>query len=238
MKTNLEPRGGTWWLVGAMSLLMAAACSKAATTGSASSPTGAPSATTSVTPIEATFEGAGTYPTVSVTASSPPWSLFKGFAVTNDAGGGMGISFWDVGDVPRNPCHPIGHESDPGPTVDDLVAALEAQSMRHATAPTDVTLAGYSGKYLEWSVPADMKMTGDSNFRGCDVQSDGFRNFVSWEGAGGVGQRWQQMPGQVDRLWILDVNGQRLVVDASYSPDTTQAQLDEEDRIVQSLRFS
>ena len=225
------------WALISLALLVSAACSKTSTTGSASSPADATSPTTGVTPIEATFEGAGTYPTVSVAASSPPWSLFKGFAVTNDAGG-MGISFWDVGDVPRNPCHPIGHESDPGPTVDDLVGALEAQSMRHATAPTDVTLDGYSGKYLVWSVPADLKMTGDSNFVGCDVQSDGFRNFVSWEGAGGVGQRWQQMPGQVDRLWILDVNGQRLVVDASYSPDTTQAQLDEEDRIVQSLRFS
>ena len=43
------------------------------------------------------------------------------------------------------------------------------------------------------------------------------------------------MAGQVDRLWILDVNGQRLVVDASYSPDTTQAQRDEQERIVQSM---
>ncbi len=45
------------------------------------------------------------------------------------------------------------------------------------------------------------------------------------------------MAGQVDRLWVLDVNGQRLVVDASYSPNTTQAQRDEQDQIVQSLRF-
>jgi len=110
--------------------------------------------------------------------------------------------------------------------------------MRHATTPADVTLAGYHGKYLEWSVPADMKVTGDSDFSGCDIQTDGHRNFVSWEGAGGVGQRWQQMAGQVDRLWILDVDGQRLVVDASYSPDSTQAQRDEEDRVVRSIRFS
>jgi hypothetical protein len=45
------------------------------------------------------------------------------------------------------------------------------------------------------------------------------------------------MAGQVDRLWILNVNGQRLVVDANYSPGATQAQRDEEDQIVHSLRF-
>jgi hypothetical protein len=149
----------------------------------------------------------------------------------------MGVSFWDVGKVARDPCHSIGDLYDPGPTVDDLVAALEAQQMRHATTPTDVTLAGYTGKYLEWSVPMGMKVTGDSNFVGCDVQPWGNRDFVSWLGAGGVGERWQQMPGQIDQLWILDVNGQRLVVDASHSPDATRAQLAEEDRIVHSIEF-
>jgi hypothetical protein len=196
-----------------------------------------------VAPIEATFNGAGTHPTVTVDAPSPPWTLYtddtgRGFAVTDVSGGAFrSISFWDVGKVPRNPCHAIGHLYDPGPSVDDLVAALEAQRMRHATAPTDVTLAGYAGRYLEWSVPTDLVVTGDSDFAGCDVQSDGHRNFVSWVGAGGVGERWQQMAGQVDRLWILDVDGQRLVVDASYSPDATPDQRAEEDRLVRSIRF-
>jgi hypothetical protein len=177
--------------------------------------------------------GAGTHPTVTVVAPSG-WTLFKNFGVTNDC---CGVGFWDVGKVARDPCHSTGHLYDPGPTVDDLVAALEAQATRHATPATDVTLAGYSGKYLEWSVPKDMVVTGDGDFAGCDVQSDGHRNFVSWEGAGGIGQRWQQMAGQVDRLWVLDVNGQRLVVDANYTPGTKQAQRDEEDQIVQSLQF-
>jgi hypothetical protein len=227
------------WVVLALVLLLSAACSGAATPESASSPTSASSSATGVTPIQATFNGAGTHPTVTVEAQSPPWTLFKGYALTRDTEGGgfLGVSFWDVGEVARDPCHSLGHLYDPGPTVDDLVAALEAQSMRHATAPTDVTLAGYQGKYLEWSVPADSVVTGDGDFAGCDVQSDGHRNFVSWIGAGGVGERWQQIAGQVDRLWVLDVDGQRLVVDATYSPDTTQAQRDEEDRVVQSVQF-
>ncbi len=109
--------------------------------------------------------------------------------------------------------------------------------MRKAPKPTEVTLGGYSGKYLEWSVPQHWVVTGDGDFKGCDVQDDSHRDFVSWHGHGGDGQRWQQMAGQVDRLWVLDVNGQRLVVDANYTPGTTQAQRDEEDRVVQSIQF-
>ena len=234
MKTNSDRREGTWWLGAAVALLVAAACSGATTTGSASSPSVAPSSTPGITSIQRTFIGVGEHPTVTVEAPSPPWHPFKGFGVLSDC---CGIAFWDVGEVARNPCHSIGNLVDPGPTVDDLVGALEAQSMRHATKPTDVTLGGYPGKYLEWSVPKHWVVTGDGDFKGCDLQDDGHRDFVSWLGNGGDGQRWQQMAGQVDRLWVLDVNGQRLVVDANYAPGTTQAQRDEEDRIVQSIQF-
>ncbi len=118
----------------------------------------------------------------------------------------LGLSVWDVGRVPRNPCHSIGHLYDPGATVEDLAAALAAQPMRHATMPTDVVLGGYHGRYLQWSVPAHMVVTGDSDFAGCDVRSGGHRDFVSWFG-NRMGERWQQEAGQVDRLWILNVTG-------------------------------
>lgn len=49
--------------------------------------------------------------------------------------------------------------------------------------------------------------------------------------------RYEQVPGQVDRLWVLDVHGQRLVVDTTYSPDTTHADRDELGHVVESLRF-
>jgi len=35
----------------------------------------------------------------------------------------------------------------------------------------------------------------------------------SWTANGWSGDRYQQRPGQVDRIWILDVDGERLVVD-------------------------
>jgi len=231
MSSHMAQRTGVLRSGLLLTLVLAAACS-GASAGSVSGSTGGPSPTEAL--IHRAFLGAGTHPTVTVEAPSSAWTPFKQFGVTSDC---CGVSFWDVGQVARNPCHSIGHLVDPGPTVDDLVAALEAQAMRHATAPTDVTVAGFPGKYLEWSVPSDWVVTGDGDFAGCDVQPNGHRDFVSWLGAGGVGERWQQMAGQVDRLWILDVDGQRLVVDASHSPEATQAQLDEQNQIVQSISF-
>jgi hypothetical protein len=56
-------------------------------------------------------------------------------------------------------------------------------------------------------------------------------------GRGWAADRWQQGPSQVDRLWILDLHGKRLVVDANYMPSATRKQRTELDRIVHSIQF-
>jgi hypothetical protein len=235
------------WLVMFAPLLLAAACSGVATDSSSTStgassptqeatPTQASSTDPGVTSIDASVIGGGTYPSYTVKAP-PPWSTPDGHFVMDHTGGVvLGLSVWDVGLVAGNPCHSVGHLYDPGPTVTDLVAALAAQPMRHASTPTDVTLGGYRARYLEWSVPAHMAVNGDSDFAGCDVQGNGHRDFVSWDG-NGLGERYEQVAGQVDRLWILNVHGQRLLVDSTYSPDATQAQRHELGQIAKSLRF-
>ena len=82
-----------------------------------------------------------------------------------------------------------------------------------------------------------MIVTGDADFEGCDVEpSNGHRDFVSWLGDG-YGERYQQFAGQIDRLWVLDVEGQRLVVDATFAPGTPEADRDELAQIVKSLRL-
>lgn len=149
----------------------------------------------------------------------------------------IGLSVWDVVQVPSDPCHWQGSMTNPGPTVEDLVQALVAQRTRNATKPAKVTLGGYSGVYLEWSVPHDMVVTGDADFAGCDAWPDnGHLDFVSWLSTG-EGERYQQVAGQVDRLWVLDVEGQRLVVDATYSPDATEVDRAELEQVAESLQF-
>ena len=112
----------------------------------------------------------------------------------------------------------------PGPTVDGLASALAAVPLRNATTPVDVTVDGYTGKYLEWSVPDAI------DFATCDKE-DGEARFQSWTG------RWQQGPGQVDRLWILDIDGARLVMDAWYAKETTAVDRAELTQIMDSIRF-
>ena len=77
-----------------------------------------------------------------------------------------------------------------------------------------------------------------SGSAGCEFQAVGCNdpNYLSWNGRAG-GTRYQQVPGQVDRLWILDVDGQAVVIDASYGPDAPAAVQEELAAIVDTLRF-
>jgi hypothetical protein len=137
------------------------------------------------------------------------------------------VFFWDVDQVYPTPCKWKGKPMvDPGPDVDRLVAALSDQPLRNATAPTDIELGGFHGKYLELSVPTDI------DFDDCD---EGY--FESWTANGWASDRYQQKPGQVDRIWVLDVNGERLVVDASYLPEATPQDRAELESVVDSIRF-
>jgi hypothetical protein len=229
--------------------LLASACATTATTPRPSPATTAmPTAAPNLVPGETAQQagthlmrviGRGSYPTYTVVL--PPGWFDNNFRFVDkypDTGVPvpvLALSVWDVAEVVRDPCHWHGQSFDPGPGVANLVAALVAQKLRNATTPTEVTLAGYAGKYLEWSVPADMKSSAWSEFDACDVVS-GDHNFNSWL-ANGVGYRYEQVPGQVDQLWVLDVNGQRLVVDAAYSPGTSQADRAELEAVVDSLRF-
>jgi hypothetical protein len=185
-------------------------------------------------------EGAASYP-YSVVLPAGWYDLGGQFIDKHDETGAprpvLGLSVWDVGQVFRDPCRWKGQGFDPGPTVANLVVALVAQKMRNASTPIDVTLAGYTGKYLEWSVPADLKSSSWTSFDACDLDSDGFdHDFLSWLGESG-GDRYEQVPGQVDRLWVLSVNGKRLVVDATYSPGTSSGDQTELEQVVDSLRF-
>jgi len=148
----------------------------------------------------------------------------------------IAVSFWNVVDVYANGCHWLGPMIHPGPTVDGLAAVLAARPLRNATAPVAVSLGGYKGKFLQWSVPAGISISG------CDQgPGDTFGWFESWTGASltstGTTDRYQQEPGQVDRLWIIDVEGRRLVIDAAYWPGATDQDRANLQRVVDSIAF-
>jgi hypothetical protein len=106
-----------------------------------------------------------------------------------------------------------------GPTVEDFANAIAAHPFLDATDPVDVTLAGYSGKYIDLQLPADVS--------GCTG-----RTFRPWEPgiyAQGNNHRWH--------LWILDVRGVRVVVHSMDWPSTSPQRMAEIRSIVDSIQI-
>lgn len=105
-----------------------------------------------------------------------------------------------------HPCQWQGALPDlhPGYEVEDLADALANQALRGDAVPTDVTVDGFAGKLIELTVPLDI------DFADCDQAE-----FRSWE------DRYHQGPGQHDSVYIIDVEGVRLVLDAAYLPGSS-----------------
>jgi hypothetical protein len=137
------------------------------------------------------------------------------------------VTFWDVAGVYPTPCKWKGKPLvDPGTSLAGLAAALAKQPSRRATPPVATALGGHRGRYLDFSVPAGVR------FDQCDEGA-----FESWTANGWSSDRYEQEPGQVDRVWILAVDGQRLVVDASYLPRASARDRAELEHVVNSVRF-
>ena len=174
---------------------------------------------------------------VEVTLSLPPGWDGDNFHVSTemDTTNNAFISVWDVTHVYSDPCQWEGTLEEVGPTVDDLAAALEQQPMRNATV-SDVEVDGFAGKLVTMSVPDDMdydeSKTSSDGFVDCDLGQ-----FRTWNSPAGTDVRGQQGPGQRDDVYILDVNGTRVVVNVAYFPALPQPQMGELESIVQSMRI-
>jgi len=166
-----------------------------------------------------------TDPSVRITLTVPAgWEPFEVGVLHGDDTRHMGLLFETVNGVYLDPCRSGEGLAPVGRTVDDLANALASQPRRNGTTPADVTFDGYAGKYVETTVPTHI------DFRSCD----GGR-FNSWLSPGG--EREQQGPGQHDELWILDIDGIRLVMDATFMPGTTAADRAELADIVASVQI-
>jgi hypothetical protein len=234
-----------------LGLLVLAACSaQQATVGSASAPPTPNASIVTLTDEEALDPGtyridldqvAGTesvYPSLLITL--PDGWNHGGWLVNKPTGDHqvppISVQFWDVEEIYAHPCQWNGTLMPPGPTVDDLAAALAAIPDRDGTDPVDVTLGEYSGKYLELSVPEDQAYDDADNAVGCD-RSDGVADFRSWTGDGMASVRYHQGAGQLDRLWIMDIDGSRIVIDAFEMPYATADDRAELTQVVESIRF-
>jgi hypothetical protein len=130
-----------------------------------------------------------------------------------------------VDDIYVDPCHPEVGLSDPpiGPSVDDLASALGNVPGLTFTEPTDVSLGGFAGKYLEYVPP--------STFADCAEE------ILLWSVNEGTSA--QPAPGGDDsfNIWILDVRGSRLVITTSSSPAVPSNRVTQLGSIVDSIRI-
>lgn len=134
-------------------------------------------------------------------------------------GDGVGLVFERGGSLYSHPC---GDEPPPniavGPTVDDFVSALVDHPLLDVSTPVDVTLGGFSGKYLDLQVPSDISACPTS--------------YLPWEPglyAQGPSHRWH--------LWILDVDGIRVVVQSMDYAATSAQRRAELQAIVDSIQI-
>jgi hypothetical protein len=154
--------------------------------------------------------------------------LTKNDSVDAPDGAGMIVFFGDLY-VYGDPCEWRATRPDaPATTVDELVAALTAQASRDATESVDVTVDGYAGKSITLHVPED------AVFAECDSGT-----FGSWglPGSDVAPYRYHQDPGQIDTVYIVDVDGRLAVIDTGYYADTPQSVIDELEAIVASTSF-
>ena len=90
-----------------------------------------------------------------------------------------------------------------GPTVDDLAAALEQQPMRDATV-SDIEVDGFAGTLVSMSVPDDLDVAD------CDRASSAAGSTTCSAQAGS------------DDVYILDVDGTRVVIDVVRTTRTSR----------------
>jgi hypothetical protein len=143
----------------------------------------------------------------------------------NDAPAGAAVGFGRGGWLWSDPCVTAERQAavyhadiEVGPSVDEFANALADHPLLDATDPEPVTLGGYSGKYLDLQLPTDLT--------GCE------QSFYPVEPgiyAQGPGHRWH--------LWILDVDGVRVVVAAMDYAGTSEQHRAELDAIVQSIQI-
>jgi hypothetical protein len=160
---------------------------------------------------EAGFEGTVLVPSAGSFAS----------AAEGPAGAGVVIGWTGhPSGLHADPCQAVSHlkpDIEVGPTVDEFVDAIRAHPSLQISEPEDVELGGHQGKYFELTVPSDISDCHD------------WRPFEPGIVAQGPDNLW--------RVWVIDVDGLRMIVLTEEFPDTPARDQADLRSMVESIRF-
>jgi len=132
----------------------------------------------------------------------------------------LGRGGWLLSD----PCQSTPADMPVGPTVADFVDAVVAHPILDTTAPLDVTLDGYSGKSFDLNGPAVVSTEAKPDPK-CP-------RYLPW-----APNIYMQGPSQRWHLWVLDVDGARVVIQAMDYPGTPEARRAELQAMVASIKI-
>jgi hypothetical protein len=130
-----------------------------------------------------------------------------------------GVGFHLVTGVPADPCDPGSERMEIGETIEELAAAIADRPGWDATEPTPTTVAGFPAVSFELRAqPGDIE--------GC---AGGVTAFY----AGALGRG--ATSGERLRLWVVDVNGSRLTLEAFDFSGTPDEDVDAATQIIESV---
>ena len=153
------------------------------------------------------------------------YSSVGGAAVLKNGFTQTSVSTLAINGVYADPCRWQGGNPSAISSTDEAVAALASQKGLRVSAPTEVTVDGFAATYLERRVP------NGTDVSDCDLGE--FHVFTSPE----WGDRWLGSGGHLQQLWILDIDGVPLVIDASVQPETSAKVKEELLKMVQSIQI-
>jgi hypothetical protein len=161
-----------------------------------------------------------------------PYPIRPEFTPTKASGGLGRLSVQHVTGgvmIAENPCRDASGPAFPG-TIRGIAAAIAELPRVDVSTPAETTLGGLDSLALTISVRPD------DNLARC--HDDAYKLYSGGDlGASLYETVWADQPGDVLRLWIVQVADERFIFTAETPPAATQADVDTLKRMVESITF-
>jgi hypothetical protein len=169
----------------------------------------------------------GTYSPAKLTFTMPAgWAVqYLGFSKHRDEPNELGVATWIVTHVYTDTCAAEGELLPIGPSVDDLVNALEALGGAAVSPAVETTVDGYPAKRV------DLAMAGDIDLADCRVPA-----LQIWANPGET-DFYARVPGATDSVYVIDVEGETLAISAGHMPTSSASDVAELDAIISSIQI-